>query len=207
MDEAMLTGGANPAAKTTGDTVSAGPPCRTAPCCSDAAAVGSKTTLARIIKLVRQAQAVNRKSASWRTKSQPSFVPVVVVIALIAGAVWYFFGPAPQITYALVIITTVLIIACPCALGLATPMSIISGSDAPLSLVCWYGMRMLYSRQALSTPLFSTKPGPDRRHAAGNGNPIPLMVSVTMMSCVSRRRWKAVLIIRWPALSLNVRKR
>ncbi|MEM8407976.1 heavy metal translocating P-type ATPase, partial [Morganella morganii] len=91
------------------------------------AAVGSKTTLARIIKLVRQAQSSKPEIGQLADKISAVFVPVVVVIALIAGAVWYFFGPAPQITYALVIITTVLIIACPCALGLATPMSIISG--------------------------------------------------------------------------------
>ena len=54
-------------------------------------------------------------------------MPVVVGIALLSAAIWYFFGPAPQIVYTTVIATTVLIIACPCALGPATPMSIISG--------------------------------------------------------------------------------
>ena len=92
-----------------------------------AAAVGSQTTLARIIKLVRQAQSSKPEIGQLADKISSVFVPIVVVIALIAGAIWYFFGPSPQITYALVIITTVLIIACPCALGLATPMSIISG--------------------------------------------------------------------------------
>lgn len=127
MDEAMLTGEPIPQQKTIGNTVSAGTTVQDGTVLFRAAAVGSKTTLARIIKLVRQAQSSKPEIGQLADKISAVFVPVVVVIALIAGAVWYFFGPAPQITYALVIITTVLIIACPCALGLATPMSIISG--------------------------------------------------------------------------------
>ena len=92
-----------------------------------ASAVGSHTTLSRIIRMVRQAQSSKPEIGQLADKISAVFVPVVVVIALVSAAIWYFFGPAPQIVYTLVIATTVLIIACPCALGLATPMSIISG--------------------------------------------------------------------------------
>lgn len=127
MDEAMLTGEPIPQQKTTGDMIHAGTTVQDGSVLFKAAAVGSKTTLARIIKLVRQAQSSKPEIGQLADKISSVFVPIVVVIALVAGAIWYFFGPSPQITYALVIITTVLIIACPCALGLATPMSIISG--------------------------------------------------------------------------------
>ncbi len=92
-----------------------------------ASAVGSHTTLSRIIRMVRQAQSSKPEIGQLADRISAVFVPVVVGIALLSGAIWYFAGPAPQIVYTLVIATTVLIIACPCALGLATPMSIISG--------------------------------------------------------------------------------
>lgn len=92
-----------------------------------ASAVGSHTTLSRIIRMVRQAQSSKPEIGQLADRISAVFVPVVVAIALFSGAIWYFAGPAPQIVYTLVIATTVLIIACPCALGLATPMSIISG--------------------------------------------------------------------------------
>lgn len=92
-----------------------------------ASAVGSHTTLSRIIRMVRQAQSSKPEIGQLADKISAIFVPVVVGIALFSAAIWYFFGPAPQIVYTLVIATTVLIIACPCALGTATPMSIISG--------------------------------------------------------------------------------
>ena len=62
-------------------------------------------------------RAASQKSVSWRIKSSAVFVPVVVVIALVSAAIWYFFGPAPQIVYTTVIATTVLIIACPLCAG------------------------------------------------------------------------------------------
>ncbi|CAM3636035.1 copper-exporting P-type ATPase CopA [Xenorhabdus thuongxuanensis] len=127
LDEAMLTGEPIPQQKTTGDTVHAGTVVQDGTVLFKANAVGSQTTLARIIKLVRQAQSSKPEIGQLADKISSIFVPIVVAIALIAGMIWYFVGPAPQIMYALVIITTVLIIACPCALGLATPMSIISG--------------------------------------------------------------------------------
>ncbi|PHM63046.1 copper-exporting P-type ATPase CopA [Xenorhabdus ishibashii] len=127
LDEAMLTGEPIPQQKTTGDTVHAGTVVQDGKVLFKANAVGSQTTLARIIKLVRQAQSSKPEIGQLADKISSIFVPIVVAIALIAGAIWYFVGPAPQVMYALVIMTTVLIIACPCALGLATPMSIISG--------------------------------------------------------------------------------
>ncbi|MCG3462300.1 copper-exporting P-type ATPase CopA [Xenorhabdus bovienii] len=127
LDEAMLTGEPLPQQKSTGEGIHAGTVVQDGTVLFRAAAVGSQTTLARIIKLVRQAQSSKPEIGQLADKISSIFVPVVVAIALIAGAIWYFIGPAPQVMYSLVIITTVLIIACPCALGLATPMSIISG--------------------------------------------------------------------------------
>ncbi|MQL47964.1 copper-exporting P-type ATPase CopA [Photorhabdus khanii] len=127
LDEAMLTGEPIPQQKSRGDNVHAGTTVQDGTILFTAAAVGSQTTLARIIKLVRQAQSSKPEMGQLADKISSVFVPAVVAIAVMAGTIWYFVGPAPQIMYSLVIITTVLIIACPCALGLATPMSIISG--------------------------------------------------------------------------------
>ncbi|HHT5679392.1 TPA: copper-exporting P-type ATPase CopA [Raoultella planticola] len=127
LDEAMLTGEPIPQQKTDGDTLHAGTVVQDGSVLFTASAVGSQTTLARIIRMVRQAQSSKPEIGQLADKISAVFVPAVVIIALFSAAIWYFFGPAPQIVYTLVIATTVLIIACPCALGLATPMSIISG--------------------------------------------------------------------------------
>ncbi|MGE4705829.1 copper-exporting P-type ATPase CopA [Yersinia enterocolitica] len=127
MDEAMLTGEPIPQQKSTGDVVHAGTQVQDGTVLFRANAIGSQTTLARIIKLVRQAQSSKPEIGKLADRISAVFVPTVVAIAVIAGLIWYFFGPQPQLVYTLVVATTVLIIACPCALGLATPMSIISG--------------------------------------------------------------------------------
>ena len=127
MDEAMLTGEPIPQQKSTGDVVHAGTQVQDGTVLFRANAIGSQTTLARIIKLVRQAQSSKPEIGKLADRISAVFVPTVVAIAVIAGLIWYFFGPQPQLIYTPVVATTVLIIACPCALGLATPMSIISG--------------------------------------------------------------------------------
>ncbi|MCW6567703.1 copper-exporting P-type ATPase CopA [Yersinia ruckeri] len=127
MDEAMLTGEPIPQQKSAGDIVHAGTSVQDGSVLFRANAIGSQTTLARIIKLVRQAQSSKPEIGQLADRISAVFVPTVVAIAVLAGVIWYFFGPQPQMIYTLVVATTVLIIACPCALGLATPMSIISG--------------------------------------------------------------------------------
>ncbi len=126
-DEAMLTGEPVPQEKSIGENIHAGTVVQDGSVLFTASAVGSHTTLSRIIRMVRQAQSSKPEIGQLADRISAVFVPVVVAIALLSGAIWYFAGPAPQIVYTLVIATTVLIIACPCALGLATPMSIISG--------------------------------------------------------------------------------
>ncbi|MBS0875811.1 MULTISPECIES: copper-translocating P-type ATPase [unclassified Tatumella] len=127
IDESMLTGEAWPQQKTTDDKVSAGTLVCDGTLSFRATATGQNTALARIISLVRNAQSSKPKIGQLADRISSVFVPVVILIALFSGLVWYLAGPAPQFAYSMVVITTVLIIACPCALGLATPMSIIAG--------------------------------------------------------------------------------
>lgn len=127
LDEAMLTGEAMPQQKNPGDEIHAGTVMQDGSVLFVARAVGKNTTLSRIINSVRQAQSSKPEIGRLADRISAVFVPAVVAIAVLSAAVWFFVGPAPQIVYTLVIATTVLIIACPCALGLATPMSIIAG--------------------------------------------------------------------------------
>ncbi|WP_089137444.1 cation transporter [Vibrio rumoiensis] len=127
LDEAMLTGEPIAALKQKDDKVFTGTINQDGSLLIKATMVGEQTTLARIIQLVRQAQSSKPALARLADQISSVFVPVVIMIAIIAAAVWYLFGPTPQASYMLVVVTTVLIIACPCALGLATPLSITVG--------------------------------------------------------------------------------
>ncbi|WP_024591617.1 MULTISPECIES: heavy metal translocating P-type ATPase [unclassified Pseudoalteromonas] len=127
VDESMLTGEPMAVRKKTGDKVVAGSINKSGTLLFKATHIGSETTLANIINMVKRAQ--NSKPSIGRLADVISgiFVPTVMIIAVLAGLAWLNFGPEPSIAYAVVAITTVLIIACPCALGLATPMSVMVG--------------------------------------------------------------------------------
>ncbi len=124
LDESMVTGESMPVQKAAGDKVIGGTINGTGGFVMRAERVGSETLLAQIVQMVAEAQ--RSRAPIQRLTDQVSgyFVPVVVVIAAISFAVWALWGPAPALAHALVAAVTVLIIACPCALGLATPMSI-----------------------------------------------------------------------------------
>jgi len=127
IDESMLTGEPVPVTKTTGDEVSAGTLNKTGTVLFRATRVGSSTALARIIRMVRQAQNSKPPIGKLADVIAAFFVPAVMLIAAIAAVTWFLLGPDPRIVYAIVTAVTVLIIACPCALGLATPMSVMVG--------------------------------------------------------------------------------
>ncbi len=125
VDESMLTGEALPVEKRVGDKVRAGTIVQDGAGIYLAEQVGSQTALARIISAVRHAQSSKPPLAQWVDKVAAVFVPIVVSIALLSALAWFALGQ--DFAFALSIFTTVLIIACPCALGLAIPLSTIAG--------------------------------------------------------------------------------
>ncbi len=127
LDESMLTGEPVPVFKQAQDNVSAGTLNNDGSLIIQATGIGADTMLARIIRMVRQAQSSKPAIAKLADQISSVFVPVVVAIALFSAAIWFFVGPEPKASYMLVVTTTVLIIACPCALGLATPLSVTVG--------------------------------------------------------------------------------
>ncbi|HFG1602016.1 copper-translocating P-type ATPase CopA [Vibrio cholerae] len=127
LDESMLTGEPIPVLKEVGAKVAAGTLNQDGSLVITATGIGSETMLARIIQMVRQAQSSKPAMARLADQISSVFVPVVVVVAILSAALWYLYGPDPKASYMLVVATTVLIIACPCALGLATPLSITVG--------------------------------------------------------------------------------
>lgn len=128
IDESMITGEPLPIAKGHGDRVIGGTLNQNGSFTMRAEHVGEDTLLARIVALVSKAQKTRAPSQRLADTVSSYFVPLVVLVSLCAGIIWFIFGPDPQTAQALSIVVAVLLIACPCALGLATPMSIVVGT-------------------------------------------------------------------------------
>lgn len=127
IDESMITGEPVPVSKTEGDKVSSGTINGKQTFVMKAEKVGSDTLLSQIIEMVKKASRSRAPIQKLADKISGWFVPIVVLVSIITFIVWAVFGPEPKYVYALVNAIAVLIIACPCALGLATPMSVMVG--------------------------------------------------------------------------------
>jgi Cu+-exporting ATPase len=127
IDESLVTGESMPVTKDAGAKVIAGSLNKTGSFVMRAEKVGADTLLSRIVQMVAEAQRSRAPIQRMADQVSAWFVPAVIAAALLAAAVWAIVGPEPRFAYALVAAVSVLIIACPCALGLATPMSIMVG--------------------------------------------------------------------------------
>lgn len=127
VDEAMITGEPVPVEKVAGSKVTAGTVNQTGSFMMRADKVGADTLLSRIIQMVNEASRSRAPIQKLADQASAWFVPTVVAVAILAFIVWALFGPPPTLTHGLVAAVSVLIIACPCALGLATPISIMVG--------------------------------------------------------------------------------
>lgn len=127
VDESMITGEPLPLEKHIGSKVTGGTNNGTGSFLMRAQHISTDTLLAKIVQIVSNAQRSRIPIQQLVDKVSSYFVPIVILISVLTFAVWYFMGPAPQLNYAIINAVAVLIIACPCALGLATPMSIMVG--------------------------------------------------------------------------------
>jgi len=127
IDESMISGEPIPLKKTKGDAVFAGTINQKGSLRIIAKKVGKETLLSQIIQLVEQAQASKPTIQKLVDKVAGIFVPIVIAISILTFGIWYMIGPEPSFTYALLTLITVLIVACPCALGLATPTALMVG--------------------------------------------------------------------------------
>jgi Cu+-exporting ATPase len=128
LDESMVTGESLPVTKKIGDTVIGATINQTGAFRFRATKVGKDTMLSQIVKLVEQAQGSKAPIQRLADVVSSYFVPAVIFIAIATFIIWFNFGPTPALTFALVSMVSVLIIACPCALGLATPLSVMVGT-------------------------------------------------------------------------------
>jgi Cu+-exporting ATPase len=134
VDESMITGEPVPVTKTTGASVTGGTINGTGSLTFRASRVGADTTLAQIIRMVEEAQSAKLPIQGLVDRVTLWFVPAVMALAVLTVLLWLVFGPDPALTFALVAGVSVLIIACPCAMGLATPTSIMVGTGRAAEL-------------------------------------------------------------------------
>ena len=128
VDESMISGEPVPVEKTEGDKLTGATINGTGSLVMEATRVGSDTMLAQIVEMVAAAQRSRAPIQKWADMVAGKFVPAVIGVAIVSFIAWSIWGPAPALSYALVSAVAVLIIACPCALGLATPMSIMTAT-------------------------------------------------------------------------------
>jgi len=128
VDEAMVTGEPVPVARGPGDRVVGGTVNQTGALVVEATDLGADALLARIVRMVQQAQGAKLPIQALVDRVTAVFVPVVIGVAVVTALLWWWLGPAPALPMGLVVAVTVLIIACPCAMGLATPTSIMVGT-------------------------------------------------------------------------------
>jgi Cu+-exporting ATPase len=158
VDESMISGEPIPVGKSTGDEVIGGTTNGSGTFLFQAKRIGKDTMLAQIIEMVRTAQGSKPEIGRLADKIAGVFVPSVMIIAVITFLLWFNFGPEPMVGFALVTMMTVLIIACPCALGLATPISIMVavGKAAEFGVLIRNGNALQQAREITTIVLDKT---------------------------------------------------
>ena len=155
VDESMLTGESMPVEKRVGDALSGGTMNLTGSFVYRATRTGSETAVARIIKLVRDAQMSKAPVQRLVDRISAVFVPIVIAIAAVTFLVWLFLGPQPSLTFAVLNGVAVLIVTCPCALGLATPTAVVAGTGRGAQLgILIRGSDVLEEAGKLTTVVF-----------------------------------------------------
>ena len=146
VDEAMITGEPIPVSKKVGDEVTGGTINKSGSFLFKVTRIGTETTLSRIVELVQNAQNTKPQIAKLADTVAGVFAPAVLIIAVLTALIWFNWGPSPVVAYMLVTAMTVLVIACPCALGLASPISVMVG----MGKAAQYGV-LIRNGQALQT--------------------------------------------------------